>query len=130
MKRIISVFLCFIIAFSLVSCAKGTSSEGGDGKTIVGTWKYSHNEEFRDFITDAITDPGVFVDMYYIFNADGTGMTYLSTDPDDPMEFEYRFDGEKITIIAKNGTFDTPAKLKGDILSVFDGEKYQDFKRQ
>ena len=128
MKKIFSVILCLCAVFSLVACAKKSASSEEDG--IVGLWKHSYNEEYREIITEAITDPGVFVDIYYEFRADGTGKTYVSTDMENVMEFEYSFDGEKITIKASNGTFDTPAKLKGNVLSVFDGEDYRDFKRQ
>jgi len=109
----------------LVSCGKGKTPEG-----IVGVWKFSPNEEYREIITDAITDPRVYVDLYYEFYEDGTGKTYLSTD-ENVMEFTYVFDGEKLTITNSDGSFDTPVKLKGDVLSVYAGEEgYLDLKRQ
>ena len=81
-------------------------------------------------ITDAITDPGVYVDLYYEFYEDGTGKTYLSTDK-DPMEFSYTYDGETLTITNSTGSFDTPATLKGNVLSVFAGNnEWWDLKRQ
>ena len=62
---------------------------------IVGVWKYAHNEEYREYITEAITDPGAYVDLYYEFYEDGTGKTYLSTD-DNEMTFTYTYDGETL----------------------------------
>ncbi len=129
MKKILSVILALIFVLSLASCAMKTTYDT-PAEGIVGVWKYSPNEELRDYITDAITDPGVFVDLFYEFYADGTGKTYLSTD-DKVMEFTYIYDGEVLTITNSDGSFDTPAKLDGDVLSVYAGDgKYLDLKRQ
>lgn len=98
---------------------------------IVGTWKYSPNEVVRDYITDMINDPGVYVDLYYEFYEDGTGVTYLSTDK-TKVPLTYSFDGETLTITIGGETFDTPVKLDGDVLSVYDvdAKEYLDMKRQ
>ncbi|MBE6587423.1 MAG: hypothetical protein E7647_03300 [Ruminococcaceae bacterium] len=126
MKRIVAVILLVLSVFTLSSCLKDTSPE----EEIVGVWKYAHNEEYREYITEAITDPGAYVDLYYEFYADGTGKTYLSTD-DNEMTFTYTYDGETLTITNKDGSFDTPAKLKGNVLSVYAGDgEYLDLKRQ
>lgn len=130
MKKIIAIILSLLFVAGLCSCGKkyayDTPEEG-----IVGVWKYSPNEEYRDLITDAVVDPGVYVDLYYEFYEDGTGKTYLSTD-DAVMEFTYEYDGETLIITSNDGSFDTPARLDGDILSVYDvqNEEYLDMKRQ
>ena len=129
MKRIIAVTLALFAVLSLCSCMEFASDVPPE-EGIVGVWKYAHNEEYREVITEAITDPGAYVDLYYEFYADGTGKTYLSTD-DNEMTFSYTYDGEILTITNKDGSFDTPAKLKGDVLSVYAGDnEYLDLKRQ
>ncbi|MBE6714747.1 MAG: hypothetical protein E7575_05630 [Ruminococcaceae bacterium] len=139
-KRFFFVLLAVILAFSMVSCSDKSDSskeKAGDHiasgyEGIVGKWMYSQNSEYvQNLVTDIINDPNVYVKLYYEFYADGTGKTYMSTD-DYVQEFTYTYDGETLTITGKDGTFDTPAKLKGDILSVyeeFSGE-YLDMKRQ
>ncbi len=114
----------------MCACAQKTEYSTPE-EGIIGIWKYSPNEEYRDLITDAVTDPGVYVDLYYEFYSDGTGKTYLSTD-DSVLEFEYEYDGETLVIKSANGSFDTPARLDGDILSVYDvqSDEYLDMKRQ
>ncbi|MBQ2729347.1 MAG: hypothetical protein IJF69_01080 [Clostridia bacterium] len=130
MRKTAAIIIAVIFVLSLASCSSkvkyDTPQEG-----IIGVWKYSPNEEIRDIITDAVTDPGVYVDLYYEFYEDGTGKTYLSTD-DNEMTFTYTYDGETLTITSKSGSFDTPAKLDGDILSVYDtgNDEYLDLKRQ
>lgn len=128
MKKIVSAIALVIILISAVSCAHSydTPEEG-----IVGVWKYAYNGEIRDYITQLITDERLFVDLYYEFYEDGTGVTYLSTDK-TKMEFTYIFDGETLTITNEDTTFDTPAKLDGDTLSVYDSSKdeYLDLQRQ
>ncbi len=129
MKKIFSLILVLLAVLSLTSCMEFASDVPPE-EAIVGVWKYAHNEEYRDYITEAITDPGAYVDLYYEFYADGTGKTYLSTD-DNEMEFTYTFDGETLTITNKDGSFDTPVKLKGNVLSVYAGDgEYLDLKRQ
>lgn len=128
MKKILSAVVLILIIFSAVSCGHSydTPEEG-----IVGIWKYAYNGDIRDYITQVITDERLFVDLYYEFYDDGTGVTYLSTD-DSKMEFTYIYDGETLTITSDDATFDTPAKLDGDILSVYDSSKdeYLDLQRQ
>ena len=129
MKKILSIVLAVFFVLSLASCAKKTTYDTPE-EGIVGVWKYSPNEEYREYVTDAITDPCVFVDLYYEFYEDGTGKTYLSTD-DNEMTFTYTYDGETLTITNNDGSFDTPAKLDGDVLSVYAGDnEYLDLKRQ
>lgn len=129
MKRMITAVLACFLVISFASCAKKTTYDTPQ-EGIVGVWKYAHNEEYREYITEAIKDPGAYVDLYYEFYADGTGKTYLSTD-DNVMEFTYTYDGEILTITNSDGSFDTPARLDGDVLSVFAGnDEYLDLKRQ
>ena len=129
MKKIVCLALSLLFVLSLASCTEKVSYDTPE-EGIIGVWKYAYNEEAREYITEAITDPGVYVDLFYEFYADGTGKTYLSTDP-DAMEFTYSYDGEVLTIYNSTGSFDTPAILKGDILSVYAGEdEYLDLKRQ
>lgn len=129
MKRAVSAVIAIILMLSFASCKKAPSYDTPE-EGIVGVWKYSYNEEYREYVTDAITDPGVYVDLYYEFYEDGTGKTYLSTDENE-MEFTYSYDGEVLTIINSSGSFDTPALLDGDILSVYAGNnEYLDLKRQ
>ncbi len=115
----------------MLSACAGETVYDTPQEGIVGVWKFSPNEEYREFVTDAITDPGVYVDLFYEFYEDGSGKTYLSTD-DNEMEFTYTYDGETLVITSKDGSFKTPAKLDGDILSVYDeiGKEYMDLKRQ
>ena len=130
MKKYIAIILSLLFVVGLCSCS-GKASYSSPREGIVGVWKYSPNEEYRDLITDALVDPGVYVDLYYEFYEDGTGKTYLSTD-DGVMEFEYEYDGEILTIMSGSGSFDTPAILDGNILSVYDvqNDEYLDMKRQ
>jgi hypothetical protein len=129
MKKIIALILVLFSVLSLSSCVEFASDVPPE-EGIVGVWKYAHNEEYREYITEAITDPGAYVDLYYEFYEDGTGKTYLSTD-DNEMTFTYTYDGETLTITNKDGSFDTPAILKGNVLSVYAGDgEYLDLKRQ
>ena len=129
MKKTVSIILVLLTVFSLSSCMEFASDVPPE-EGIVGVWKYSPNEEYRDIITDAITDPGVYVDLYYEFYADGTGKTYLSTD-DNVMEFTYSYDGETLRINGPDGSFDTLVRLDGNTLSVYSGKDgYLDLKRQ
>lgn len=129
MKKIIALILTVILSFGAVACS-APFSEPASG--IVGVWKYSANDDYvLDLVTDVINDPNVYVAYFYEFYEDGTGKTYVSTDT-DVLEFTYVFNGDSITITGKDGTFETPCKLNGNILSIYDevtGE-YLDMKRQ
>ena len=137
MKKIISVILCIAAVLCFSACAKeeikGKPVAGTPGEDIVGKWKYAPNEDIRDLVTEVLQDPNVYVDLYYEFYEDGTGKTYISTD-DAVLEFQYEFDGKVLTIISKDGSFDTPCTLSedGNILSVYDeaNDEYLDMKKQ
>ena len=137
MKKIISVILCIAAVLCFSACAKeevkGKPVAGTPGGDIVGKWKYAPNEDIRDLVTEVLQDPNVYVDLYYEFYEDGTGKTYISTD-DAVLEFQYEFDGKVLTIISKDGSFDTPCTLSedGNILSVYDeaNDEYLDLKKQ
>lgn len=138
MKKIIAILLCTLAVLCAASCTakeelNGKPVAGTPGEDIVGKWKYSSNEDIRDVITEVLQDPNVYVDLYYEFYEDGTGKTYISTD-DTVLEFSYEFDGEVLTIISKDGPFDTPCSLSedGKVLSVYDeaNDEYLDLKKQ
>ena len=129
--RAVSVLLALAAVLCLVSCKGDSVVAGTPAEGLVGKWCYYPNEAVHDIITDVIVDPNVYVKLFYEFYEDGTGVTYLSTD-DTKMEFTYSFDGETLTISGKDGTFDTPATLSGNILSVYDlgTKEYRDLKKE
>ena len=133
MKKIIAIILCAAALLTFGACQRKNTVEGTPAEDIVGTWKYSPNEEIRDIVTDVLKDPNVYVDLFYEFYEDGTGKTYISTD-NAVMKFEFEFDGETLTIISEDGSFDTPCTLSedGKVLSVYDeaNDEYLDMKKQ
>lgn len=127
MKKFFCAVIAAIIILSLSSCGEKTSSGG----SIVGTWKYSLNEKYRDVITEVIVDERVYLDIYYIFNEDGTGRTYASDGSFD-REFTYVYSDGKITITSDGYSFDQKCVLDGDTLTIHDDTQGDDvvFKKQ
>ena len=131
-NRIFCVLLALLCVFCLFSCSDGKKQAAdADGDTvsdsisIVGTWKYSLNEGVRDVITEVIVDSRVYVDIYYVFNEDGTGKTYAS-DNSFNRSFTYEYSEGVISITSDGYTFDQKCSLSGNSLTVHDDEKNDD----
>ena len=127
MKKLLCAVLTALMVFSLFACAEKSSGN----HSIVGTWKYSLNEKYRDVITDVILDSRVYVDIYYTFNEDGTGRSYASDNSFD-REFTYVFNGDVITITSDGYSFDQKCVLTDTTLTIHDDNKGDDvvFKKQ
>ena len=97
------VLVCSL--FLLVGCNKSesssTKSSSKSDSSLVGTWEY---------------ESGGFV---YTFNKDLTGVYDLGS---SKMEFTYKTDGDKLSILYDGNTesFDTTYKIKGNKLTIKD----------
>lgn len=118
-KLIMSAALVFSLLF-LFSCG-----ETGKSENIVGLWKYSLNEQYRDIITGVIDDERAFVDIYYQFNEDGTGRTYASDGSYD-RDFTYVYSKGVITITSAGYSFDQSCVLTDTTLTIHDTEEDED----
>lgn len=124
-KKAVSLISAVVIVFSLVSC----SPKSKDPSDIVGTWKYEMNGNHRDVVTEVIVDERVYVDIYYVFNADGTGETHDSLTK-TPHEFTYEFTGDKIIMTEGGETFEVECALVGDSLTITEMGESVEFLRQ
>ena len=125
MKKFSAQIALILAAVCLFSC--GGKAPADNGLSLAGTWKYELNSEYRDIITEVIVDERVYVDIYYIFNEDGTGRTYASDGSFD-RSFTYTFKNSVITITSDGYSFDQPCKLSADTLIIHDDEKNEDVK--
>ena len=93
-KNIVLALILFVSLLLLVGCGK---------KGLVGSWK---SEAYQ----------GAYV---YTFNEDGTGYYDAAG---NKMEFTYKVDGEKISILYTGNTdpFETTFTVDGDTLNVKD----------
>ncbi len=124
MKRFISLITIIMLVFALVSCSGKT---GSNKKSIVGTWEYSNHTELKEFLTDIFED-SYFYKVYYQFDEDGTGKTWLETSSDYKAEFTYTFDGRTLTVTLQDGSVqELECKLSGDYFYVSDGEEDMKF---
>lgn len=107
MKRVIKstlvAMLLVIALFALTGC--GENNNGGEKKSsnpLVGSWKYDGS-----------------LNYVYTFNEDGTGKYDAAG---TIMEFTYKTEGNKISILYKGNTvsFDTEFSINGDTLNVKD----------
>ena len=78
MKKVLSLLLAIVLLCSFTSCANK-----GD-KNIVGLWMYPNYSEFKDYVSDVITED-IFYKVYYEFNEDGTGCTYIEGQETNPV---------------------------------------------
>ncbi len=124
MKKVISVFAALVLLTLLCAC-----NNADIDSEIVGTWEYSNHSELKDLLTD-VFDEGYFYKVYYQFNADGTGATWLESGENLKGEFTYEFSGNTLTIYMPDGSAETlQCDLNGDKFSVSDNEESMIFKR-
>ncbi len=100
--KVLAIFAVLVAAiFALTGCGK-TEKEAEKAKDpIVGVWKY---------------EQGGYT---YTFKEDGTGdYSYYNA----KMEFDYKTEGNKLSITYKGSTapFETEYKIDGDILNIKD----------
>lgn len=103
LKIVLTIVLLMGVLFTLTACGKKKEVNSKKEDSIVGSWK--NDDLGYDFI--------------YTFNEDGTG-NYDAAGSD--MEFTYKIDGNKISILYTGNTesFDTEFKIDGDTLNVVD----------
>ncbi len=107
MKKTVKALLIIAMLLSTIMVLAGCGSKNENAKKsentnpIVGAWK----SEYGDYT--------------YHFNEDGTGDYSYST---TKMEFTYKTEGNKISILYKGNTapFETEYSINGDILNVID----------
>lgn len=97
MKRIICFLSIITLLFISSSCAEKTPP------SIVGTWEYSNHSELKDLLSDQVDD-SYFYKVYYQFNEDGTGSTWIDANPEFVYTFEYNFDGKKLSVALSDGS--------------------------
>ena len=115
MKKYICITLVLTLIFALCSCY---STYTPAPEHIIGTWEYSNHTEYKDLLTD-IFDDSYFYKVYYQFNEDGSGSSWLETNPDKKLEFNYEFDGKVIKMIYNDGTTeDVPCDFSGNSFTV------------
>ena len=126
MKRLICIVLAFLFVSSLCSC---TTEDVNNNASIVGTWEYSNHTELKEYLTDIFED-SYFYKVYYQFDEDGTGRTWLETSADFKAEFTYTFDGKILSVTLYDGTVQKlDCNLDGNKFTVSDGEENMMFVR-
>ena len=126
MKRLISILLATVLLFSFTACSKKSE------KNIVGVWMYPNYTEFKDYVTDIITED-IFYKVYYEFYEDGTGCTYIEGEEDNPVRIVYNYDSEKdiLSFTFQNGNkVSVSCVVDGDTMTVTEGENEAMFYRQ
>ena len=97
MKKILCFLSIFVLILTASSCAEKTPP------SLVGTWEYSNHSELKEFLSDQI-DESYFYKVYYQFNDDGTGSTWIDANPELKYSFEYSFDGNYLSVTLYDGT--------------------------
>lgn len=114
MKKLISLSLILVLAFSLIACGGGA---GSTGNGIVGKW----------FITDEEFGEGT--KMIYDFKSDGkVNISFESADQAavkdvaelfNKMEVTYKIEGDKLSMTSTDESF---PKMEGETFKI-DGDK-------
>ena len=118
MKKVLSLLLAIVLLCSFTSCANK-----GD-KNIVGLWMYPNYSEFKDYVSDVITED-IFYKVYYEFNEDGTGCTYIEGQENNPVRIVYSYDPDKdiLHFTFENGNkVSVSCIVEGDTMKVTEGE--------
>ena len=128
MKKYICLACLILVMLSVLSCSNETADES-ENTSIVGTWEYSNHSELKEYLTD-IFDESYFYKVYYQFDEDGTGRTWLETSADFKAEFTYSYDGKILAVTLQNGTVqELECSLDNDRFIVSDGEEEMVFKK-
>ncbi len=120
MKRLTVIILCFSLLFVLASCSNNET----DPKAIIGTWEYPNNSQIKDYVTDVIKED-IFYKVYYQFNEDGSGCTYIEGKEDNKVNLTYTYDAEKdiLTYTYENGNEVTVScEIRGDEMMIIEGD--------
>ena len=126
MKKYLALFLILSSLFILSSC---TAKYEAVPEDIIGTWEYSNHTELKEYLTDVLDD-SYFFKVYYCFNEDGSGSSWIESSPEKKLEFNYEFDGKIITMIYNDGTTeDIACEMHKDYFTVKDGENDMKFNR-
>ena len=124
MKKLICIVFTLLFVCSLCSCTTEDNNS-----SIVGTWEYSNHSELKEYLTD-VFDDSYFYKVYYQFNEDGTGKTWLETSADFKADFTYSYDGNTLSVTLYDGTIqELDCELNGDRFTVSDGEENMVFVR-
>ena len=126
MKKFISILLAAVLLFSFTACSKKSE------KNIVGVWMYPNYSEFKDYVTDIITED-IFYKVYYEFYEDGTGCTYIEGEENNPIRIVYSYDSENdmLSFTFQNGNkVSVSCVVDGDTMTVTEGENEALFYRQ
>ena len=117
------ILIVTILIVSLFSCTENKET------SIVGTWEYSNHSELKDFLTDVFED-SYFYKVYYQFDEDGTGKTWLETSADFKAEFTYTFDGKVLAVTLQDGSIQKlECEFHGDYFYISDGEENMKFEK-
>ncbi len=128
MKKFICITCLILMMLSVVSCSNEAVKQP-ENTSIVGTWEYSNHTELKEYLTD-IFDESYFYRVYYQFDEEGTGRTWLETSADFKAEFTYTYDGKILAITLQNGTVqELQCSLNNDRFIVSDGEEDMVFKK-
>lgn len=126
MKKVLALLLAAVLLFSFAGCSKKVD------KNIVGVWMYPNYSEFKDYVSDIITED-IFYKVYYEFYEDGTGCTYIEGHENDPVRIVYNYDpsNDILTFTFENGNkVSVSCVVDGDTMKVTEGENDATFYRQ
>ena len=127
MKFFNKIAVCISIA--LILCSVLTACTAPANNSIVGTWEYSNHTELKEYLTD-VFDDSYFYKVYYQFDEDGSGRTWLETSSEYKAEFTYTFDGKTLSVKLQNGqTENLDCTFNGDVFYVSDGEETIKFEK-
>jgi hypothetical protein len=111
MKKLIFAGIAGVVLLSV--CISGCIGAGSTD-VIVGTW---HSE-------DSYSESGIYYDLKYVFNSDGTGTEYWylssTNEFDDSYGFTWKNNGNNVYTVSYNGydsSYDEPFYLSGSKLS-------------
>ena len=120
MKRLTLFILCLSVLLGCTSCSNNET----DPTAIIGLWEYPNNSQIKDYVTDVIKED-IFYKVYYQFNEDGSGCTYIEGKEDNKVNLTYTYDAEKdiLTYTFENGNKVTVScEIRGDEMMIIENE--------
>lgn len=97
--KILVAFMMAVVCVGLSSCSKDDDEKVGSSNHLVGKWELTQVKGWmldEDGNKEQVDE--VRGDLFYVFNSNGTGLTYEVSEGDPDIKFTWKLSGNSLTM--------------------------------